>query len=136
MFDNLSQAQRYVSQAQKYFQKDAIKLIQKADGRYKASISKPEIGGSSIYAEMDSRPLENTPDKELKKIKGTKTSMREMLDKSKGVHQLIGLLRNREEYNAVLDLIEESGTGLFERLADVSVQFDEVNQQRNKVQYN
>lgn len=85
---------------------------------------------------MDSRPLENTPDKGLRKLKGTRISMKEMLDKSKGIHQLIELLRGRGEYNAVLDLIEESGTGLFERLADVSVQFDEVNQQRDKVQYN
>ena len=90
---------------------------------------------NNIYYEQDSRPISNIIDKELQQLKPSKIRISEMFDKSKNVNKVLNLLRERGQYNAILDLIDNSKFRLKERLSDVEIQFDNVNQQSDKTLY-
>lgn len=133
-FNTFSEAQNYQRFLTRYFSKESTSLVPTYAGKYEVSVEKPTKEGK--FYEYEEQPIVHTKDSGLQALKGTSLSIRDMLDSSRNKNKLMTLLRGRGKYNSILDLIESSGKSLKERMADVKVVFDEVNQQTNKPLYN
>lgn len=90
---------------------------------------------NNVYHEYDRVPIGNTKDTRLQQLKDTSLRISDLADKSKNKNRLLNLLQSIGKYNSIIDLINSTSKSLKDRIADVEVVFDNVNQQRNKTLY-
>ena len=90
----------------------------------------------NIFTERDKTPIADTKDLDLQSLKSRRLRISQILDKSIDRNELYRILASRGKYESIIQLIDSTKTSLKDRISDIQVDFDDVNEQKNKPLFN